>query len=156
MSEVTLGDQVKDKITGFTGIALYKEYQLTGCTLIGVASQELKDGRPQDVYWIVQDRLEVIMPQLFEYKNDDPCSVQLGDKVESLAEGFQGLCTAIGYGLFSATRVTITPTDLNKKSEVRSAWSFDHTQVKVIEEQAFVSEYKKAGGPAEKYSRSVI
>lgn len=49
---VKLGDKVKDRVTGFKGIAVAKTEWLYGCVRIGVRSQKLnKDGSPITEQW---------------------------------------------------------------------------------------------------------
>lgn len=43
---VELGRRVKDKITGFTGIAIERVTYLHGCPQVNVCSEELDSGRP--------------------------------------------------------------------------------------------------------------
>lgn len=46
-----LGQEVRDIISGFTGIVRSRSQWLTGCNTYGVSSRELKDGKPQDPVW---------------------------------------------------------------------------------------------------------
>jgi len=55
--EMNLGDVVRDIITGFEGIITSKCDYITGCTHFGIAPTELKDGRPQDSYYLDEQRL---------------------------------------------------------------------------------------------------
>lgn len=57
---VKLGDEVKDRITGFRGIAVCRSEWLNGCVRIGITSKELKDGKPIDDVFIDEKQLEVI------------------------------------------------------------------------------------------------
>jgi hypothetical protein len=60
MATVKLGDKVKDRITGFTGIATGRHEYLTGCTRITIEPQELKDGKPVASEWFDVQRVEVL------------------------------------------------------------------------------------------------
>jgi heat shock protein HspQ len=51
-----LGDEVKEKVTGFTGIVMARVEYATGCMQIGVLSRELRDGKPQDWFYSDQER----------------------------------------------------------------------------------------------------
>lgn len=55
---VTLGKEVKDKVTGFKGIAVARCEYLNGCVRIEVQPLELKDGIPQECIWIDETQLE--------------------------------------------------------------------------------------------------
>lgn len=57
---IELGSKVKDKITGFTGIAISHIKYLTGCDQIGVTPEVDKDGKVQDTHYFDYTRLDVI------------------------------------------------------------------------------------------------
>jgi hypothetical protein len=57
---IQLGDKAKDKITGFTGVAVAKTEYLTGCTRVSLQSQELHEGKPVDWQSFDEDQLELI------------------------------------------------------------------------------------------------
>jgi hypothetical protein len=58
MNKLKLGDHVKDRITGFGGIAIARTDWLYGCTRYGVQSEELdKDGTPVEVQWFDEQSL---------------------------------------------------------------------------------------------------
>ena len=58
-----LGKQVKDKITGFEGIATGKADYLYGCTQYSVAPKvNPTDGKVGDSYWFDEGSLEVTGP----------------------------------------------------------------------------------------------
>jgi hypothetical protein len=67
---VNLGDKVKDKVTGLTGIAVAKTLYLQGCARFAVQPQDLKDGRPVEVYWVDEPQLEVIEVGAIKLKGD--------------------------------------------------------------------------------------
>jgi len=56
-----LGDEVKDKITSYSGIVTAITTYLNGCTLIGIQSKKLdKDGQPQKIVWFDEPQVELI------------------------------------------------------------------------------------------------
>lgn len=55
-----LGDKVKDRITGMTGIVISRSEHLFGCERYWIEPQELKDGKPVDGRWFDQDSLELV------------------------------------------------------------------------------------------------
>jgi hypothetical protein len=68
---IKLGQEVKDKVTGFTGIAVFRAEHLFGCIRIGVKPQEFgKDGRLQEQEFFDEGALEVVsdgvMPKISE------------------------------------------------------------------------------------------
>jgi hypothetical protein len=54
------GDVLKDKVSGFEGVVMVRAEYSTGCHRYGLQSMELKDGSPQDWYWLDQSRLEFV------------------------------------------------------------------------------------------------
>jgi hypothetical protein len=54
---IKLGQKVKDKFTGFTGIVMGRTEYLYGCISIGILPSKLKDGKPADWVWIDEQRL---------------------------------------------------------------------------------------------------
>lgn len=54
-----LGWKVKDKITGFSGVATGYITYITGCSQYGIVP-ESKDGKYPDVIYIDKQRLEVV------------------------------------------------------------------------------------------------
>lgn len=58
---IRLGQKVRDKITGYEGIAVARAVFLFGCSRVLVQPQETKeDGTPIEDYYIDEQRLEVI------------------------------------------------------------------------------------------------
>ena len=58
--EINLGDQVKDKVSGFKGVAIAKTEYLNGCFRIGVQPKVDKDGKSCDAEWFDEPQLEII------------------------------------------------------------------------------------------------
>ncbi len=57
---IKLGSKVKDKITGFIGIATTETRHLTGCDRYGVTPTMDKDGKLGDTKWFDEMVLEVL------------------------------------------------------------------------------------------------
>jgi hypothetical protein len=58
MSQIPLGSLVKDKITGFKGIAIGRTAWLHGCSMIGIQSSILHEGKPVEVQWFDEQEVE--------------------------------------------------------------------------------------------------
>jgi len=57
---IKLGSNVKDKVTGFQGVAIGRTEWMNGCATIGVRPAKLdKDGKLRDVVWIDEPQLDV-------------------------------------------------------------------------------------------------
>jgi len=52
------GDQVKDKITGFSGIITGRGDYLTGCNQYAIQPPAKEDGTLPDAHWFDEDRVE--------------------------------------------------------------------------------------------------
>lgn len=57
---ITLGQKVKDIVSGFVGIATSRVEYLNGCVQYGVRAKIDKDGKCPDVQYIDQEQLEVV------------------------------------------------------------------------------------------------
>lgn len=57
---ISLGDLVRDIITGYDGVVVAKTSWLTGCDRFGVQSRDLKDGKLIEPEWFDDTRLLVI------------------------------------------------------------------------------------------------
>jgi hypothetical protein len=56
-----LGDKVRDRINGFTGIVTGRAEYLYGCVQVLVAPQKTtKEGKRPDSEWLDEDRVEVL------------------------------------------------------------------------------------------------
>jgi len=70
MSKIKLGEQVKDCITGFTGVVVARTEWLYGCVRLGVQSESLDDkGKVRDAIWFDEPQLKVIKKQKFQAPN---------------------------------------------------------------------------------------
>jgi hypothetical protein len=63
-SKVNLGDEGKDKITGFKGICVGKAEWLYACTKVALQSKELKDKAPLDPVWFDEPQIDVRKEQV--------------------------------------------------------------------------------------------
>jgi hypothetical protein len=61
---ISLGDKVKDKITGLKGIVVAITNWLHGCTRITIQPEGLKDGKPYDTYTFDEPQAELIKEQV--------------------------------------------------------------------------------------------
>ncbi len=64
MSEIKLGSRVRDKHTGFTGIAIAKTKWIHGCTRFTVKPETLKDGATIDAEGFDEPQLELVDPEV--------------------------------------------------------------------------------------------
>lgn len=62
---IELGDRVRDRITGFAGIAIARTDWLNGCSRFGVQPEEMKDGKCVEVDWFDVDQIEIVDKRAF-------------------------------------------------------------------------------------------
>ena len=60
MAQLNLGDRVRDKVTGFTGIAVARCIYITGCDHIEIKPEQLHDGKTIKGHWFDITRLEIL------------------------------------------------------------------------------------------------
>lgn len=66
---IELGDKVKDKVSGFSGIAVGKTVYLAGCLRFLVRPDKTdKDGKFQEGIWFDEDELEVVKQKIVKGK----------------------------------------------------------------------------------------
>ena len=74
MSEINLGDEVRDIVTGFEGLAIASQDGLFETRSIKVQQRKLNDdSRPMDALWFEEARLERTKKSIVF--NDDGCHI---------------------------------------------------------------------------------
>ncbi len=72
---IELGDRVRDKISGFTGIATSRHEYMNGCVRYTIDSEELKDGKPVDGQWFDEQQIEIVEAKEIEAAKDAVASI---------------------------------------------------------------------------------
>lgn len=57
---IKLGDRVRDKITGFTGVVTGVTTWLNGCVRMGIQGTALRNGLPTVTEWIDEAQLKLV------------------------------------------------------------------------------------------------
>lgn len=68
MRKIKLGDKVKDKITGFSGVVVAYSKWITGCDTVNVQPTKLRDGKPIEPLSIDVTQVELIKPKVKKRK----------------------------------------------------------------------------------------
>jgi len=71
---ITLGQQVKDSITGYSGTAMGRMSWLYGCERIGIQGPLDKDGKVVDVVWFDEEQLIGLPVKRVAKKRDEAAS----------------------------------------------------------------------------------
>jgi hypothetical protein len=66
---IELGDRVKDKISGFEGVATGIADYISGCRQIAVSPKVSADNKLEDGRWFDDDRLDVMEKQAVTLKD---------------------------------------------------------------------------------------
>lgn len=74
MNDISLGDEVRDIITGFEGIAIARQEHLFQATCVKVQQRNLNDDkRPMEAVWLEEAQLERVKKSIVF--NDDGCHI---------------------------------------------------------------------------------
>jgi len=57
---ITLGSKVRDRVTGFEGVATARCEELTSCVSYAVQPPSLQEGKVPERHWFDEPRLEVL------------------------------------------------------------------------------------------------
>ncbi len=76
--EFTLGSVIRDKVTGFQGVASSRTEWLDGCIRYGITSQNLHDGKPISEQWFDIQRIEAVQEQSPMAEDEGPKEVTGG------------------------------------------------------------------------------
>lgn len=69
---IGVGDSVKDKITGLTGIAVCRTEWLYGCVRVGVQPRTAKDGKIPEIEYIDEPQLKLVKREVFGPEGELP------------------------------------------------------------------------------------
>lgn len=58
--QINTGDEVKDSITGFSGVAICISSWLNGCVRVTIQPRELHEGKPIDAQTFDVEQIEVV------------------------------------------------------------------------------------------------
>lgn len=68
-TQIRLGDRVKDKITGFTGIVTATHQFLTGCDRCTVQPEKMVEGKVVDALWFDTQQLVLMKKEVIALDN---------------------------------------------------------------------------------------
>lgn len=131
-SEVELGQEVQDQISGFRGIVMTYGEHLTGCTRIGVrpVGEEDTAHRGEEEFFY-PDQLELIDGETrwTDRKVVEEVDFELGEQVRDDPTNFEGFAAVINYKLFNCPSVAIQPVDKSDVTERGELEWFDAPRV---------------------------
>ena len=151
----TLGDVLRDTVTGFTGTAVNRVIFLNGCVQLCLTpvpkEGEEPNGKPT-VAWFDYQRLEFVRKGVYPTRNNAPVQqeIPLGSKVRCRLTSFRGVALTRNENIVGDISYGVQP-DINKDKpgEYPEALTFESGLLE-IEEDEPVPPVKRSdtGGPA--------
>ena len=147
MAKIELGQEVKDIITGFKGVAVVLDDHLHSCRRIGVRPRDLDEkGNIRPAKAFDEPQLEIINKKQLKHTRPKKQQVFLGDKVKCPYTDIEGYVLAAGVHLNGCRLIAVAPKK-DKYNKVELAW-VPEGQVKVqVEPKKEKVKAVKTGGP---------
>ena len=152
---IPLGTVVRDKVTGFVGIAENRATFLYGCDRYCVQPQVDKDGKIPENQMVDEPQLVIVEGEkvVMSPAGEPKQLVELGQSVFDPVRGMEGTVMGRAVYLNGCARIWIQPKQKGEKE--RRSWWVDEPQVEPREsciKKASKTE-KKRGGPAPSNSK---
>jgi hypothetical protein len=156
--DISVGDKVRDRVTGFTGIATGKAIDIIGCvryTIEGAYDGKQEDSPALLVDWQV---IEVLKNGAIPYVQQPyKPGFAIGDKVKDQISGFEGIAVRVIHFINGCSHVTVERGKEDGSPEsVQGPWQ----RYKLVETDAFVlpdtavePSRKSNGGPTMRFVR---
>jgi len=142
---IELGDTVKDRITGYTGVVTTINSYLYSSPRIGVRSKELHNGIPVMEQSFDEVELEIVEKQTIKMLITDKPDISFMDLVEDTVTGFKGKVVGIAKFLTGCFRIGVQSEAMKDGSPVNWQW-FPDPQIKVLQKKE-QEPVKRLGGP---------
>ena len=152
---IPLGTIVRDRVTGFIGVAENRASYLYGVDRYHVQPQVNKKGKVPDGYMVDEPQLETVEGMLLVMSppEDPPIIVELGSLVNDPVRGMNGTASGRAVYLNGCARIWVEPKQIAGKDHIKSWWASEG-QLTVIEQgHQKVDEIKNTGGPAPSSSK---
>jgi len=148
-----MGDELKDPITGFTGIVLSITEHSTGCIHYGLQAQSLdKDGKPGVDCWFDQTRLTPVNAKKVDFPTPAP-QYRLFQQVKDKVTALKGTILAVARHSDNTVSYGIQQSELDKNGKVRDyEWTGEHRIILVKDVPKAKDEKEPPGGPGQECS----
>lgn len=129
---IFLGDEVKDLVSGFTGIAMTRHEYLNGCNRFTVQpkmdeSHELPKAETFD-----EPQLELVAEGANRLGQGPASRVKVGDKVRDIISNYEGVVESRHVHLFGSDRFNVQA-QVDEAGKLPEYQTFDGPQLEVIE-----------------------
>lgn len=154
--KVLLGQKVKDKVSGYTGIVEHIADYMFQCRSIGVRGPLTKTGTLPEIEMIDEPQLEIVTKKpIMEVTSPEPLYA-FGQEAVDTVTGYKGMIVARAIYINGCARVALQPKHEAKKDKLNSGTWFSELQVKPVGKilPLVVEKKDKPGGPALSFSDS--
>lgn len=136
MKEKILGRDVRDRISGFTGIAETRVDYITGCAQYCVTPRA-KDNKCQMPGYFDEGRLEVIgkgiVDEISSFPEVLPKGPPFGYKARDVVTGYEGVVVAALVEITNVWQLGLAPT-IDKDGKLGDTVYFNHQRIETLEE----------------------
>ena len=146
-----LGDLVKDKISGYEGVAIAHITYMHNSDRWGLRSRELHEGKPVESVFFDEVQLEVTQEDFMEVVPCEEPLFNFGDEIKDTLTDFKGTVTAIAFWTTGCIRIGVQAKPLHDGAPVDEIFA-PQGQLKLVKAAKIikvkkVKEVKKPGGP---------
>lgn len=140
-----LGDQVKDSITGFTGIVRARTVGLEEVSTYAVQDTTSLERESLKWKWIDGPLLKLVKKEKIKpTKDPDPFTVELGDEIKDIISKKKGIVVRMTQYLTGCNRYEV----LERNELTKETVDLEEYRVKVVKKGAIRSEKEEPnGGP---------
>jgi len=130
-TEISLGDIVKDRVSGFTGVVTMIGNHITGCTRYRVNPTDVSEANKGSLEFFYESQLEIVDDDS-EFSDEGSESItdtefELGQLVRDEISGFEGIAIVINYELWNCPSICVqSQTDADE-----SEW-YDDARLKLV------------------------
>lgn len=131
---IELGSIVKDRITGFTGVAIGRTEFGYGCVHIQIEAQQLaKDGESIALQTFDDQRVDLVAPPTKSWPSPRKSPVKLGDCVRDTLTGVTGTATARTIGIDGRVKIMIEQPGLTNAGEPKAPLLVIAERIEVVD-----------------------
>jgi hypothetical protein len=154
---IWLGDQVADKITGFTGIVVAEYLSKHNMPRFAVKSQVLRNGVPVEPQWFDECVLELKKKGAVEPVPMVPYRFRFDDEVRDTETGFQGIVTGIAIYINGCVKIAVQDIEL-KDGRPSESIDFPTQQLEFVKKANAEPEEEPVytGGPMDRKFKSGV
>lgn len=130
---IKLGQEIRDKVTGFKGTAIAEVEYLFGCNQFAVSPKMNENGDIKDAEFFDAGRLEILSEGVYTEEGIPTweTDVKLGNEATDIVTGFSGVITGRVRYFFGTIRYGITA-KVSDNGEIKNSEYFEAKRVKVI------------------------